>query len=188
MRSGGGAAEAERLPTGSGALHSTQKEVWKVNILFFPFLLENILFLYFLKLFLLNCRLKTSNIVTSYIKQRHGEDDERAPWRKAEVCVTGMEPSWGMDSSSSVVMESRSLLTRWRRELSGRFRKSSSLSVRRSLSTGGVKAPSRNSIQSRERIHQRSQTLPRNFTTQQQESVTWNDPVQFESGPATQTS
>lgn len=61
----------------------------------------------------------------------------RAPWRKAEVCVTGMEPSWGMDSSSSVVMESRSLLTRWRRELSGRFKKSSSLSVRRSLKTEG---------------------------------------------------
>lgn len=53
MRSCGGAAEAERLPTGSGALHSTQKEVWEVNILFFPFLLENILFYSFISCYLI---------------------------------------------------------------------------------------------------------------------------------------
>lgn len=55
------------------------------------------------------------------------------PRRKADVWVTGMEPSRGMQSSSSVVMDARS---GWG-ELSGRLRKSSSLSLRCSLSTAG---------------------------------------------------
>lgn len=49
---------------------------------------------------------------------------------KAVVWVTGMEPSRGMDSSSSVVIESLSRFSRWRRELTGRVRKSTSLSVK----------------------------------------------------------
>lgn len=69
---------------------------------------------------------------------RHGKETcVWRPWMKADVWVTGIEPSKGMDSNSSVVMESLSRFTEWRRELTGRFRKSSSLSVKRSLRTMG---------------------------------------------------